>query len=109
LEGGPADYVSPEVLAQHRAKVAILEEELEEERRLRRQADGEIIKIRAQMNGVKLNEEDLKALLAPQLAGGRSEPISEESSFADEESPKRYVLDRIHWLVECVTRTASAC
>lgn len=88
-DGVPADYVSPEALAEHRAKVAILEEELEEERRLRREADGEIIKLRAAINGVKLNEDDVKALLAPQLASGA---VSEESSYADEDSyPKRYV------------------
>lgn len=91
LEGVPADYVSPEVLAQHRAKVAILEEELEAERRLRREADGEIIKLRAAINGVKLNEDDVNALLAPQL-GGASAAMSEESSYSDEELPsKRYV------------------
>lgn len=93
-DGSPSDYVSPEALAQHRAKVAILEEELEEERRLRRAADGEIIKLRAAINGVKLNEDDVKALLAPQLSGLRSEPLSEESSFADENefASKRYVI-----------------
>jgi len=90
-DGIPSDYVSPEALAEHRARVAILEEELEEERKLRRQADGEIIKLRAAINGVKLNDDDVKALLAPQL-GGASGAVSEESSFADEDSgPKRYV------------------
>jgi len=86
-EGYPEGFASPEVLAEHRAKVAILEEELEEERKLRREADGEIIKLRAAINGVKLNEDDVNALLAPQFSG---EQASEESSYADEES-KRYV------------------
>jgi len=94
-EGFPEDYVSPGVLAEHMAKVAILEDELEEERRLRREADGEIIKLRAAINGVNLNEADVKALLAPQLGGAGqpiSEAVSEESSFADEEMvSKRYV------------------
>jgi len=80
-EGMPADYVSPEVLAEHRSRVAKLQEELEEERTLRREADGEIIKLRAAMSGVKLNEDDVDALLAPQ----RAEAVSEESSIADEE------------------------
>jgi DNA repair exonuclease SbcCD ATPase subunit len=92
-DGLPLDYASPEILAEHRAKVAILEEELEEERKLRREADGEIIKLRAAINGVKLNEDDVNALLAPQLGAnmGLSEAVSEESSIADEEM-KRYVL-----------------
>jgi myosin heavy subunit len=92
-EGMPVDYVSPEVLAEHRSRVATLEEELEYERMLRRQADGEIIKLRAASNGVKLNDEDVSALLAPQLSSLRSETVSEESSFADENAPAkvRYV------------------
>lgn len=77
----PSDYVSPEVLNQHRAKVAILEEELENERKQRREADGEIIRLRAAANGVKLDAEMVNDLLAPQSDGR-----SEESSFA-EESP----------------------
>jgi myosin heavy subunit len=93
----PADAAGHDVLAEYRARVAILEEELEEERRLRRQADGEVIKLRAEASGVKLNEDDLKALLSPQLGGGRSEPISEESSFADDESPRRYVYASSLW------------
>jgi hypothetical protein len=92
-EGMPSDYVSPEVVAEHRARVATIEEELEYERNLRRQADGEIIKLRASINGVKLNDEDVSALLAPQLSSIRSETMSEESSFADEKTPAkiRYV------------------
>lgn len=99
-EGIPADYVSPDVLAEHRARVATLEEELEAERRVRREADGEIIKLRAAINGVKLNEEDVKALLSPQV-GMRSEPFSEESSFADSEdvSKARYVAQLVALLV----------
>jgi myosin-5 len=99
LEGMPipSDLAGQDVLAEYRSRVAILEEELEEERRVRRQADGEVIKLRAEASGVKLNDDDLRALLAPQLAGGRSEPISEESSFADDESPKRYVFPKPHF------------
>jgi myosin heavy subunit len=94
-EGMPSDYVSPEVVAEHRARVATIEEELEYERNLRRQADGEIIKLRASINGVKLNDEDVSALLAPQLSSIKSETMSEESSFADEKTPAkiRYVDD----------------
>jgi DNA repair exonuclease SbcCD ATPase subunit len=97
-EGIPADYVSPEVLAEHRSRVATLEEELDYERKLRHQTDGEIIKLRAASNGVKLNDEDVSALLAPQLSSLRSETVSEESSYADGNTPAkvRYVnADRL--------------
>jgi uncharacterized coiled-coil protein SlyX len=85
-----SDHVSPEVLAAQRVKVAILEEELDSERRLRREADGEIIKLRAAANGVKLDAEMVNDLLAPQHDFSRSE----DSSFAGDESPikARYVL-----------------
>jgi myosin heavy subunit len=97
-EGIPADYVSSEVLAEHRSRVATLEEELDYERKLRHQTDGEIIKLRAASNGVKLNDEDVSALLAPQLSSLRSETVSEESSYADGNTPAkvRYVnADRL--------------
>jgi myosin heavy subunit len=59
--------VSPEMLAQHQAQLMILEEELEAERKHRRQADGEIIKLRAAINGVQLNDSDVSALLPKTL------------------------------------------
>jgi chromosome segregation ATPase len=89
----PSNYVSPEELAKHRSKVATLEEELEAERRFRRQADGEIIKLRAKVNGVDLNDDDVNDLLAQRLDTPRSEMVSEESSFADESASKfRYII-----------------
>ena len=63
----PSNYVSPEIVAQHKAKLGRLEEELKAERKLRREADGEIIKLRAQINGVKLNDGEVDALLAQKL------------------------------------------
>uniref|UniRef100_A0A7S1D3X9 Uncharacterized protein n=1 Tax=Cyclophora tenuis TaxID=216820 RepID=A0A7S1D3X9_CYCTE len=63
----PANYVSPEILAKHEANVARLEEELEAERKLRREADAEIIKLRATINGVQLKESEVQDLLAQQL------------------------------------------
>eukprot|EP00522_Entomoneis_paludosa_P005598 CAMPEP_0172451804 /NCGR_PEP_ID=MMETSP1065-20121228/9679_1 /TAXON_ID=265537 /ORGANISM="Amphiprora paludosa, Strain CCMP125" /LENGTH=1627 /DNA_ID=CAMNT_0013203775 /DNA_START=258 /DNA_END=5141 /DNA_ORIENTATION=+ len=83
----PANYVSPEVLAEHRSRVARLEEELDEERRLRRDADGEIIKLRAAMNGVKLDDSMVSALLAPQLSAQNSGVTSEDSSYAGDYEP----------------------
>lgn len=94
--GPPSDYISPEVLAMHRAKVATLEEELDAERRFRREADGEIIKLRAKVSGVELNDEDVNDLLAQRLdtpKSMRSETMSEDGSFADEPSAKvRYLF-----------------
>ena len=63
----PSNYVSPEILEQHQANIAHLEEELEAERKLRREADGEIIKLRATINGVKLQDSEVQDLLAQQL------------------------------------------
>eukprot|EP00521_Asterionellopsis_glacialis_P007948 CAMPEP_0195287286 /NCGR_PEP_ID=MMETSP0707-20130614/4408_1 /TAXON_ID=33640 /ORGANISM="Asterionellopsis glacialis, Strain CCMP134" /LENGTH=1669 /DNA_ID=CAMNT_0040347029 /DNA_START=146 /DNA_END=5155 /DNA_ORIENTATION=+ len=59
--------ISPEMLAEHKALVASLEEELEAERMHRREADGEIIKLRAAMNGVTLQDSDVEALLPEKL------------------------------------------
>ncbi len=66
----PANYVSPEMVAKHRASVARMEEELKAERKLRREADGEIIKLRAAINGVQLNDSEVEALLAQKLQAG---------------------------------------
>lgn len=63
-----SNYISPEVLMEHKAQVARLEDELDAERKLRREADGEIIKLRAAINGVKLNDSEVDALLAQTLA-----------------------------------------
>lgn len=63
----PSNHVSPELVAQHKSNVAKLEDELKAERKLRRQADGEVIKLRAAINGVELGAEDIDALLATTL------------------------------------------
>jgi myosin-5 len=68
--------VSPEVLAQHRSTFSKIEAELSHERKLRREADGEIIKLRAAINGVELKDEDVDALLAEKL---ESSPVESES------------------------------
>jgi DNA repair exonuclease SbcCD ATPase subunit len=89
--------VSPEMLAKHQAQVVRLEEELEAERNHRRQADGEIIKLRAAINGVQLNDSDVSALLPKTLESGLrvdanmiTEDDEEESADGDGET--RYVL-----------------
>ncbi len=55
--------VDSKALDEQRALVERLEQELERERAARRETDGEVIKLRAQMSGVTLNEDDVKALL----------------------------------------------
>lgn len=55
--------VDSKALEEQRSLVSRLEEELERERAARRETDGEVIKLRAQISGVKLNEDDVKALL----------------------------------------------
>lgn len=84
-----ASFISPDILADHLARVAILEQELEEEKKLRREADGEIIRMRAAANGVKLDSEMVNDLLSPQL-----DNKSEESSMTGSETPTkpRYVI-----------------
>ncbi|KAL3917631.1 MAG: hypothetical protein SGILL_004621, partial [Bacillariaceae sp.] len=72
----PANYVSPEVLAKHKRQMIRLEEELRAERKHRREADGEIIKLRAAINGVQLNEAEVNDLLAHKL---QDEPSSQGS------------------------------
>ena len=53
--------IDPEVLAEHKAHVARLEEELETERSCRREADSEIMRLRAQIGGISLSEVDASA------------------------------------------------
>jgi myosin-5 len=72
----PANYVSPEVLAKHKRQLVRLEEELRAERKHRREADGEIIKLRAAINGVQLNEAEVNDLLAQKL---QDDPSSQGS------------------------------
>lgn len=93
VSDGQADYVSPEILSEHLSKVAVLEEELEAERKFRRDADGEIIKLRAKVNGVDLSDEDVQDLLAQKLdvpSGTRS--VSDQSSAADDSAIFRYIF-----------------
>lgn len=95
----PDNYVSPEVVAEHKAQVARLEEELDSERTRRREADGEIIKLRAKLNGVDLQDDDVDALLAQQFAESpakASHPVTilETDEDADDSlEPTRYVPD----------------
>lgn len=103
----PSDYVSPQVVEEHKAQLAKMEGELEFERKLRREADGEIIKLRANLNGVDLKHEEIEALMAQQLepvppkdaTTDTDDEVEEEDEKEDkfddgddEESENRYVL-----------------
>jgi len=71
-----AHTVSSERLAEQQSRVAKLEEELEAERKLRRDADGEIIKLRASQGGVTLSDGDVNELLASKLEELESAPAT---------------------------------
>ena len=89
------DMVSAEMLAEHKAQVRRLEEELEAERRHRRAADGEIIKLRAAMGGVQLSDSDVNALLPDameSLAPAQAETIEEGEEEEEERLDERYVM-----------------
>lgn len=105
----PSDYVNAEVLAEHRSHVARLEEELEGEKRLRREVEGEVYKLRAAMNGVKLDEDMIRGLMDP--FPSPSGFTSEENSVAGDESPSqiRYVTTSctVFVCVQCSKRVSS--
>jgi myosin heavy subunit len=98
------DMVSPEVLEQHRAQLMRLEDELEAERKHRRAADGEIIKLRAAMGGVQLSDSDVNALLPKameSLPPAETETIEEE--VEEERLDERYVIsDRLKSCCACI-------
>ena len=58
-----ARSIDEQILTDQKSLVARLEGELAKERNARRDADGEVIKLRAEINGVKLNDSDVEALL----------------------------------------------
>ena len=78
------DSVTMEQIAEQQALVAKLEDELEAERRFRREADGEIIKLRAQMSGVPLNDSDVDALVSQKL-----DQKEDDSELVDERQDNR--------------------
>ena len=75
-------------LAEHQAMVAKLDEELETERRFRREADGEILKLRAQMSGVTLEDSDVDALIPKNIDQTEARTEGKDS----ERQGDRYVL-----------------
>lgn len=64
----PANYVSPEVVEKHKKHVSRLEEQLKAERNQRLEADGEIIRLRAAVSGVHLNEAEITAMVEEKQA-----------------------------------------
>mmetsp|Transcript_6672 Transcript_6672/g.19028 ORF Transcript_6672/g.19028 Transcript_6672/m.19028 type:complete len:1577 (+) Transcript_6672:249-4979(+) len=94
----PSNYVSPEVVAKHKASVSRLEQRLTEERKLRREADGEIIKLRAALNGVQLNDSEVEALLEQrmqQTAKNAASEIQEEKSEPKKTSLQAALADGV--------------
>jgi len=85
----PDDYVSPKVVEAHKRSIARLEQELAMERGQRRKADGEIIKLRAEINGVELQEHEVQSLLAQEVetaaaAAAAAAPVKEAMPEIDE-------------------------
>jgi myosin heavy subunit len=80
--------VNPDLLVKQRDHVQKLEEQLEAEKKLRREADGEIIKLRAAINGVKLNDSEVDALLGKKAA---KVPAPSHPKVVDLVADTRYV------------------
>ena len=59
----PSNYVSPEVVEKHKKQVVRFEEQLKAERNQRLEADGEIIRLRAAVSGIHLNEAEINAMV----------------------------------------------
>ena len=76
----PSNYVSPDVVAKHKKHLSKLEQQLRVEKKARRNADGEVIKLRAAINGVQLTDSEVKDLLLQKQ---------------NESSAKRYVVVKI--------------
>ena len=89
----PSDFISPEVVEHHKAEVAKMEAELDAERQLRRQADGEIIKLRATLNGVDLKQEDIEALMAQQLESAPPKKPRTDVSINDDDDDEKDQFD----------------
>ena len=70
MPGPPSNYVSPDILAKHKKNLLRLEQELRSEKKLRRDADGEVIKLRAAINGVQLSDSEVKDLLVQKQKDG---------------------------------------
>jgi myosin heavy subunit len=93
----PENYVSPEMLEAHKKQVMRLEEELEAERKHRREADSEIIKLRASVSGVQLDDAAVNALLPDTLKRAKSEEPGlsvevDEDETVESEGEMRYVM-----------------
>jgi len=76
---------SPAVLSQHLSEIAALQRELDSEKLKRRDADGEVIKLRAAMNGIKLKDSDVQSLLPPVEEETQKSMEQQISSTAEED------------------------
>lgn len=107
-EGVSGVAVDPEMLAEQRAHVDRLEDQLHLERKLRQDADAEIIKLRAAVNGVKLSDNEVDALMGKQQAQQAAAP--EHPKLSD----LRYVCSRhrlfCRWFgVACLVYVLEGC
>ena len=87
-EGEDGVTVNPELLARQRAHVQKLEDQLEAEKMLRREADAEIIKLRAASSGVNLGDAEVDALLGKK----KEAPAPSHPKVKDLVKDTRYVM-----------------
>lgn len=99
-EGETGVTVNPELLAHQRAHVQKLEDQLEAEKKLRREADGEIIKLRAAINGVKLDDSEVDALLGKKKRAQAKAPAPSHPKVVDLVTDTRYVASVVY---ECLS------
>jgi myosin heavy subunit len=91
----PANYVSPEVVEKHKKHVARLEEQLEAERNQRLEADGEIIRLRAAVSGIHLNEAEINAMVEEKKVATQkaAEARAEAEAEEEKEEPKGFAAN----------------
>lgn len=100
--------VDPQMLAEHRDHIERIESQLRSERKLRQDADAEIIKLRAAINGVNLSDQEVDALMGKQKA--QAAATAEHPKLQDLVTDSRYVLspfDHGDWICSVVVSLAS--
>lgn len=71
MPSAPSVAVDPEILIKHKKNMSKLEQQLRVEKKLRRDADCEVIKLRAAINGVQLSDAEVKDLLIQKQQAGK--------------------------------------
>ena len=107
LEG--EEGTSTEVASEYIATISFLEEELMEERGLRRAAEAGLIKLRAKQNGVNLSDIDVESLL-PHMMEKETEGDANESGLSPDArgaarpQPKHKLIEKMQRRVEGESR-----